>query len=181
MARGSCLWCRGHHTTQSRALIAGLAPTLMAGGSCSVRQSSHRRPLPFCSSRNEPTGSASAPNLQGREREEGGVWPVCRASCAGEHVVVPLEAAAQCQHSHANCLCTAPNQAGRTQPQPDSTACLSGVRPRRSLMDRLPISGPPSVSVTPMPDRPLRCMVAKAAGGSEAQGRRAGQGGRSMV
>jgi hypothetical protein len=39
--------------------------TLIASGSCSVRQSSQRRPSPFCSSRKLPTGSASAPNLLG--------------------------------------------------------------------------------------------------------------------
>lgn len=72
--------------------------TLTAAGTASVRQSSQRRPQPFCSSRKEPTGRASAPNLragpshagiavaagssvQKRQQGSGGAWGSGRFVC----------------------------------------------------------------------------------------------------
>lgn len=44
-------------------------------------------------------------------------------------------------------------------------ANLSGVSPRRSDIDRLPTSSPPSDSVMAIPDSPFLCIVANTAGG----------------
>lgn len=91
------------------------------------------------------------------------VWPPVRQPAAG----FKLDARARLHRPFMRWLADR-SRCQKKQPRPANHACLSGVRPRRSLKDRLPISGPPSVSVTPMPDSPLRCIVPKAARGCEA-------------